>query len=218
MSARMRIVIVDDHPIVLLGLRNLVAAEPDFDLIAEASSGAAGLSLIRTERPDLAIIDISMADISGISLAQQLKQENSSVQILAMTVHEDRAYVSAALEAGIRGYVLKRSVTESLIPAIRAVLAGAIFIDQSIVAPMLAPQPSAKPRKAGLSDGVVLTNRESEVLKLVASGLSNKQIAAELGIGIKSVETYRARGFDKLRLRTRADIVRYGLAHGWLSP
>ncbi len=113
MSARMRLVIVDDHPIVLLGLRNLVAAEPDFDIIAEANSGAAGLSLIRAERPDLAIIDISMADISGISLAQQLKQENSSVQLLAMTVHEDRAYVSAALEAGIRGYVLKRSVTES---------------------------------------------------------------------------------------------------------
>ena len=124
MNERIRIALSDDHPIVLEGLRNLVRVEKDFDLVGEATTGLAALKLIRDVRPDVAVIDISMPEMNGIILSRRLAEECDSVRILILTSHEEQAYAKQALAAGVRGYVLKRSAAENLVPAIRAVSTG----------------------------------------------------------------------------------------------
>jgi DNA-binding NarL/FixJ family response regulator len=122
--SKTRIVLADDHPIVLDGLRNLIRAEDDFELVGEAGSGLAALKVIRETRPDVAVLDISMPEINGIVLSRRLVGEIPELSVLMLTLHEDRAYLNQALEAGVRGYVLKRSAVENLVHAIRAVLVG----------------------------------------------------------------------------------------------
>jgi DNA-binding NarL/FixJ family response regulator len=212
-----RVVLADDHPIVLNGLRNLIRAEDDLDLVGEASSGLAALKLIREKQPDIAVVDISMPELNGILLSRRLAEELPSVRILVLTLHEDRAYVKQALDAGVRGYILKRSAAENLVQAIRAVVIGGLYLDPAIAYRMF----DASPKHAGRSKSSVaapdLTDREAEVLKLVALGFTNKETARQLDVGVKSVETYKARGAEKLGLKTRAELVRYASVQGWLT-
>ena len=211
-----RIVLADDHPIVLDGLRNLIRAETDFELVGEAASGLAALKVIRDQRPDVAVLDISMPEINGIVLSRKLAAEIPQVSVLMLTLHEDRAYLNQALEAGVRGYVLKRSAVENLVQAIRAVLVGGLYIDPAI---------SARPHDGKRSSGKIiphggapaLTEREAAVLRMAGWGLTNKEIASRLDVGVKSVETYKARGLEKLGLKTRAELVRYASTQGWLE-
>jgi len=216
-SVRIRIVLCDDHPIVLAGLRNLIEAEDDLDLVGEATNGIAALKVIREQRPDVAIVDISMPELNGIVLARRLAEEMSSVRVLMLTLHEDRAYLKQALEAGVRGYVLKRSAAGNLVHAIRAVIVGGLYVDPAIVDRVFDAQSSRNRRSAIRSAMPDLTDREAEVLKLAALGLTNKEIARRLDVGVKSVETYKARGLEKLSLKTRAELVRYASAQGWLA-
>jgi DNA-binding NarL/FixJ family response regulator len=212
---RTRIVLADDHPIVLDGLRNLVRAESDFELVGEAASGLAALKIIRELCPDIAVLDISMPELNGIVLSRRLAEEMPALRILVLTLHEDRAYLNQALEAGVRGYVLKRSAVENLVQAIRAVLVGGLYVD-----PAIAGRASdGKRAKTTADKGTrpALTDREADVLKMAAAGFTNKEIASRLDVGVKSVETYKARGFEKLGLKTRAELVRYGSAQGWLN-
>ena len=212
MSGTTRIVLADDHPIVLNGLRSLIAAADDLELVAEACSGTEALKVIREKKPDVAVIDISMP----IVLSRRLAKEAASVKILILTLHEDRAYLRQAIEAGVCGYVLKRSAAEGLVRAIRAVVTGGLYVDPAIANRLFdsTPRQGAGPRSGGMPD---LTDREGDVLKLVALGYTNKEIARQLDIGVKSVETYKSRGVEKLGLKTRAEIVRYASAQGWLS-
>jgi len=214
-SARIRIVLADDHPIVLNGLRNLVEAESDLDLVGEASAGIEALKVIRDKRPDVAVVDISMPELNGIMLSRRVAEEMPSVRLLVLTLHEDRAYLRQALDAGVRGYVLKRGAAENLVQAIRAVVVGGLYVDPAIANGLL----KVAPRRNGRLDAGVpdLTLREAEVLKLVALGLTNKEIAHRLDVSVKSAETYKARGVDKLGLKTRAALVRYASAQGWLA-
>ena len=216
MSVRTRIVLADDHPIVLNGLRNLIAAEDDFELAAEALSGMEALRLIRDQRPDVAIVDISMPELNGIALSRRIAKEIPSVKVLILTLHEDRAYLRQAIDAGVRGYLLKRSAAENLAPAVRAVVNGGLYVDPAIANRMFDSLPS---RGGGLMTAGIqaLTDRECEVLRLVALGHTNKEIAHRLDVGVKSVETYKARGLEKLDLKTRAELVRYAAMQGWLS-
>jgi len=211
MSAR--VAIVDDHAVVLAGLKALIEGAEGFDLVGEAKSGAEAFTLIRETRPDVAVIDISLPDYSGLELAERLAQTAPEVKLLALTVHEDRAYVQPMLRAGARGYLLKRSAAEDLVRAIRAVLAGGVYIDPLIAENALPANEAAGPG-GGSED---LSPREFDVLRLTAQGYSNKEIAARLDVGVKTVETYKARGCEKLGLRTRADIVRHGAVRGWLD-
>jgi DNA-binding NarL/FixJ family response regulator len=215
-NAATRIVLADDHPVVLNGLRNLIQAEDDLDLVGEASTGLSALKVIREQRPDVAVVDISMPELNGIMLSRRIAEEMPSIRLLVLTLHEDRAYLTQALEAGVLGYVLKRSAAENLVQAIRAVVIGALYVDPAIADRMLEPSPkrAGRPKEAGASG---LTEREAEVLKLVALGFTNKEIARQLVIGVKSVETYKARGGEKLGLKTRAALVRYASAQGWLA-
>ncbi|MGC1776847.1 MAG: response regulator transcription factor [Xanthobacteraceae bacterium] len=212
-----RIVLADDHPIVLDGLRNLLRAEDDFELVGEAASGLAALKVIRDKRPDVAVLDISMPELNGIVLSRRLAAEIPQVSVLMLTLHEDRAYLNQAMEAGVRGYVLKRSAVENLVQAIRAVMVGGIYIDPSISTRThdgKRTSSKATPQSGGVP---ALTEREAAVLKMAGLGLTNKEIASRLDVGVKSVETYKARGLEKLGLKTRAELVRYASAQGWLE-
>jgi len=212
-SNRTRVVLADDHPVVLAGIRALLQAVPDIELIGEVADGAEALTLIETQKPDVAILDISMPGLNGIELSRRLSETCPTVKIIALTVHEDRAYVKPLIQAGAQGYLLKRSAAEDLIRAVNAVAAGGMYLDPAIV-------------NNALSDGelssvtptpdVTLSPREEDVLKAIAQGFSNKEIAASLQLSTKTIETYKARAADKLNLKSRAEIVRYGVAKGWL--
>ncbi len=217
MNEKIRIALSDDHPIVLEGLRNLIRVENDFDLVGEATTGLAALKLIRDVRPDVAVIDISMPEMNGIMLSRRLAEECDSVRILVLTSHEEQAYARQALDAGVRGYVLKRSAAENLVPAIRAVFTGGLHVDPAIANRMFnanSKRSSGSQREFKPSG---LTDREAEVLRLVALGFANKEVSRQLGVGVKSVETFKARGVEKLGLKTRADLVRYAAAQGWFA-
>jgi DNA-binding NarL/FixJ family response regulator len=217
MTGKIEIVLADDHPIVLDGLRNLIRAERDFALVGEAGNGAAALRIIRERRPDVAVLDVSMPDLNGIALSRRLGAELPQVRLLMLTLHEDRAYLNQALEAGVRGYVLKRSAVENLVQAIRTVAAGERYVDPALAA-RAGDGTRVNDRAAGSKrTAPPLTEREREVLKMAARGFTNKEIAGRLGVGVKSVETYKARGLEKLGLRTRAELVRYGSGQGWLE-
>lgn len=217
MTAKTRIVLADDHPIVLDGLRNLLRAEEDFELVGEATSGLAALKIIRETQPDIAVVDISMPEINGIALSRRLAAEMPALRLLVLTLHEDRAYLNQALEAGVRGYVLKRSAVENLVQAVRAVLVGGLYIDPAIVGRVFDGKRASKKSAAKNGMAPALTDREADVLKMAASGLTNKEIASRLDVGVKSVETYKARGLEKLGLKTRAELIRYASGQGWLD-
>ncbi len=171
------------------------------------------LDLMADAKPDVAVIDISMPDMNGIELARRTAQHCPAVRLVALTVHEDQSYVQQILAAGARGYLLKRSAAEELVRAVRAVVAGGLFLDPAIAAKAL-----AVPALPGNDDASpVLSPREEDVLRHTAQGLSNKEIAGRLEISTKTVETYKARAIEKLALRSRSEIVRYASRRGWLD-
>jgi DNA-binding NarL/FixJ family response regulator len=216
-TEKIRIVLADDHPIVLDGLRNLIRAEQDFELVGEAASGLSALKIVREQRPDVAVLDISMPELNGIVLSRRLAGEMPDLRLLVLTLHEDRAYLNQALEAGVRGYVLKRSAVENLVQAIRAVMVGGLYIDPAIVGRVFESNQVNKRLAARKGVAPALTDREADVLKMAALGFTNKEIASRLDVGVKSIETYKARGLEKLGLKTRAELVRYASGQGWLD-
>ncbi len=201
------IVLADDHPFILLALKQLIAAEADLELVGEAVTGIDALSLVRSITPDVAVIDVAMPGMSGILLTRKISEERPTVKVLILTAHEDEGHVKQALSAGACGFILKRSATTTLIPAIRAVLAGGTFIDPQI----------AGRSAQGEAGAIELSPREREVLRLTALGHSTKAIAQSMGIGGKSVETYRSRALEKLGLKSRSEIVKYAVSEGWLT-
>lgn len=215
MKDKTRIVLADDHPIVLTGLRNLIESESDFTVVGEATSGPEALKLIREARPDIAIVDISMPGMSGIVLTRRLTEEAPDIKILMLTLHEDRAYLRQALDVGARGYVVKRSAAANLVSAVRSVIAGGTYIDPGIVNRVLNRSPAGN--RVSIRETRDLTDRETEVLKLSSLGLTNKEISYQIGVGVKSIETFKARGLAKLEIQSRADLLRYASQVGWLS-
>jgi DNA-binding NarL/FixJ family response regulator len=216
MSRRIRVTLADDHPIVLSGLRSLIQAQSDLELVGEASDGLLALELIKEQKPDVAVVDISMPDLNGLSVARRIAQVLPSVQIIALTLHEDRAYVKQAFDAGVRGYVLKRSAADNLVHAIRSVFDAGLYVDPAIAYRMFDDVPK-RTGKSEIEIAADLTDRETEVVKLVALGFTSKEIARQLDLGVKTVETYKARAAEKLGLKSRAEIVRYAAAQGWLA-
>lgn len=217
MTTKSTIALCDDHPIVLNGLRNLIESEQDFEIAGTATDGLAALKLITDKHPDIALIDISMPELNGIALARRLADQAPDSRVVVLTVYEDRAFLKQALDAGVRGYLLKRSAAESLIQALRAVLTGGIYVDPAIADRVFINNTPRQGRGGDKPLMPALTERESEVLKLTALGFTNKETARRLDIGVKSVETYKARGLEKLGLSTRAELVRYASAEGWLA-
>ncbi len=208
---RIRVILADDHPFILLALRQLVMAEPDLEFIGEAATGLDALSLVRSTTPDIAIIDVAMPKMNGIVLARKIREELPAVKVLVLTGHEDEAHLKQALAAGASGFIVKRSATTTLIPAIRAAVTGGTFVD-----PSLAGKMGGLTRRATIGADE-LSPREREVLRLTALGYATKEIGELMAIGAKSVETYRSRAIEKLGLKSKAEIVRFALAEGWLA-
>ncbi len=211
-----RVVIADDHPIVLTGLGMLIKADASLDLVGQATSGPDAVDVIRECRPDIAILDLSLPGIDGIQVIRALSAECQATGFIALTQHEDRAHFNQAIDAGARGYVLKRSAAVHLASAIRGVGVGGLYVDPAMAAYLFKPgsKPSCRRPDTSLPS---LTDRETEVLKLVATGLTTKQIASRLDISSSSVETYKMRASKKASIGSRADIVRYASAQGWLA-
>ncbi|CAO4194089.1 MULTISPECIES: response regulator transcription factor [Methylobacteriaceae] len=213
---RIRVALADDHPIVLAGIRTLLNADPEIELVGEATSGSDALPMIHSAGPDVAVVDVSMPGLNGLELAERVAGECPGTRVLVLTVHEDAAYVQPLLRAGARGYLLKRSAADDLLRAVRAVASGGIYLDPSIAGHALA-DPSSVGGPGPGEAGEALSPREMEVLRLIAQGFSNKEIARRIDLSVKSVETYKARAAEKLGLRTRAEIIRYAAAQGWLD-
>lgn len=209
------VVLADDHPVVLAGLKALLAGLHDIRVIGEATTGPEALHVFRETSPDIAVLDISLPEINGLRLAEIAARDFPKLKLLALTVHEDRAYVQPMMRAGARGYLLKRSAPDELIRAIRAIAAGGLYLDPAIAELIVPLAPTEE--AAGRSQSGELSHRETEVLQMISRGLSNKEISGRLDISIKTVETHKARALDKLGFRTRAEIVRYGVSHHWLN-
>jgi DNA-binding NarL/FixJ family response regulator len=213
--SKTRVLLADDHAVVRAGLKALVDAEPDMAVVAEAGDGREAVRLAAEAKPDVAVLDLSMPEMNGAQAAAAIRRDGPAVKVLALTVHEDRSYLKQVLEAGASGYVLKRSAAEELIHAIRAVAAGGVYLDPALAGRVVAGF-VGEPAAGGAPGGAALSDREEEVLRLIAQGFSNKEIAARLDVSVKTVETYKARAMQKLDLRSRVDIIRYALGRGWL--
>ncbi|MEN3230279.1 response regulator transcription factor [Methylorubrum rhodesianum] len=214
---RIRVILADDHPVVLAGIRTLLNADPEVELVGEATDGGEALPMIRAVAPDVAVIDVSMPGLNGLELTERVTGECPGTRVLVLTVHEDAAYVQPLMRAGARGYLLKRSAADDLLRAVRAVASGGVFLDPSIAGHALAETSGSDGRPGAAEGREPLSPREAETLRLIAQGFSNKEIARRIDVSVKSVETYKARAAEKLGLRTRAEIIRYGAAHGWFD-
>lgn len=216
-TARLRVFFADDHPIVLDGIRALIAGNERLDLVGYALDGPTALRRAIDLRPDVAVLDLSMPGMSGIDVAKKLIAACPNCRVLLLTVHEDAAYLRQALETGAVGYVLKRSATEELNRAIHAVAAGGVYLDPAIAGRALGSAARQIPVSADTLTGVELSSREIEVARLTAAGYSTKTIALKLHIGAKSVETYKSRYMKKLGFQSRVELIHFAIGKGWLS-
>ena len=209
-----RVVLADDHVLLRQGLQSLLDAEPDLEVVGQAGSGDEAMACACTLVPDVVVMDVSMPNGDGIRATEKIRSECPAVRILGLSRHLDPGYVRRFLSAGASGYVVKRATAVELVQAVRAVAAGGTYLDAA-VAPLLAD--THRDALRGAISGTALTARETEVLRLIARGRSNRDIAAALGISIKTVEYHKARCAAKLGLRGRADIVRYAISQGWME-
>ncbi|MGO8931346.1 MAG: response regulator [Limisphaerales bacterium] len=213
---KLRILLADDHKVVRDGLRLLIDGQRDMRVAGEAATGKEALRQARDLRPDVVVMDLSMPEMNGLQATERLKAEWPEVKVVALTVHEDPSYLVQLCKAGAAGYVLKRSAGDELIAAIRIVARGGLHFDPTVASKALTGRVREFSGKGGPRAGD-LSEREKEVLILVAWGYSNKEIAGDLDLSVKTVETYRVRISEKLALRSRTEIVQYALRQGWLN-
>ncbi len=209
-----RIVLADDHILLRQGLQVLIDAEPDLEIVGQASSGTEVIEHARSLSPDLVVMDVSMPDGDGIRATAHIRSHFPAVRVLGLSRHLDPGYARRLLDAGASGYIVKRTTATALIRAIRLVDRGETYIDAA-VAPLLVKK--TRDHRRGATDSSDLTPREAEVLRLIARGRSNRDIAVALGISVKTVEFHKARSVAKLGLPSRADIVRYAIGEGWME-
>jgi two-component system response regulator NreC len=218
--APIRILLVDDHAVVRAGLRMLLGADAELQIVGEAENGAQALRLTDELAPDIVLMDISMPDMNGIEATRRIKASHPNVAVLALTMHEDDQYFFEMLGAGASGYVPKRAAPNDLISAIHAVQGGGVFLFPSVARSLVqdylqrANQPSAEHPSRSFD---ALTDREREVLILIAQGRSNQEIADQLVISIKTVNRHRENIMAKLDLHSRVELVRYALEKGLID-
>jgi DNA-binding NarL/FixJ family response regulator len=207
----LRVLLADDHSIVRRGLRSLIETQPDLKVVAEAGDGLEALKLCDEHQPDAVILDVAMPKLKGIEVAERLQKLHRPPSVLILSMHADESYIIRALAAGARAYLLKDATDEDLIPALRAVAAGRPFFSPSVTG-VLIEDYVRQLQARGLTDSYhLLTDREREVLQLLAEGRSNKEVAALLDVGVSTVETHRANLMQKLNLHNTAEIVLYAV-------
>lgn len=213
----LRIFLADDHETVREGLRLIINAQADMNVVGEANNGRDAISLACELKPDVLVMDVSMPELNGLKAAAKLKRIAPDIKILTLTRHTDEAYLKELLQAGVSGYVLKQSVSTELLNAIRAVAAGGNYLDPAITGKVFGSYAGKGKRRRGETLGSQLTDRESDVLRQIALGYSNKEIGERLDISVKTVEAHKANALKKLDMRSRIDIVRYAILQGWLQ-
>ena len=216
MNTPVRVLLADDHAVLRAGLRLLLENQPGFEVVGEAASGLEVLTLAEQLHPDLILLDLSMPGLSGLDALPTLRRIAPTTRILILTMHDDAQYLRRALKEGAAGYILKKAADSDLLAAIRAILRGDVYVHSSMNRALLEdmlPTPQATTEDAWES----LSEREQEVLRLVALGHTSAEIGDQLSLSPKTVETYRARGMEKLGVTTRAGLVRFALQRGLLS-
>lgn len=217
-KAKIRILLADDHAIVREGIKRILMAEPDLDVVGEAEDGVQAVELAKRVKPDVAILDISMPRLNGIEATKQIREALPATHILALTMHEDDTYVFQLLKAGASGYVLKRAAATDLVQAIRAAHRGEAFLYPSVAKAVVADYLKRLERGEDRDAYDGLTEREKEILTLIAEGATNQEIAQRLFISVKTVQTHRAHIMEKLNLHDRAKLVRYAIRKGLIEP
>lgn len=210
----LRVLLADDHALVREGLRALIDAQPDMEVAGEAENGDQALAQANTLAPDVVVLDVWMPRLDGVRATPLLKRACPDAAIVVLTACDDANTLRELLDAGATGYVLKHAAGEELVGAIRAVVAGGVYVDPRIAGELVT---TTTPPPAGeRATSVKLSDREAEVLRAIAQGYSNKEIAIQLELSVRTVETYRARSMEKLGLNSRVDIVRYAAEQRWL--
>lgn len=202
-----RIALIDDHVLVRDGVKSLLSAMPHFEVVAQAESGAAALELVANTEVDLLLVDVGLKDMNGLELTRRLCSLYPGIKILILSMYDNQEYVRTSINAGAFGYVLKNAPSQELIAAIEAIVAGGSFYSPEI----------ARKLATNVRDENELTPRELQVLSMIAKGLNNKEVARELDISVRTVETYRLSIRRKLNIDTPAALVKYALEHGLIS-
>jgi two-component system response regulator NreC len=217
---KIRILIADDHAVLRAGLRLLINMQPEMEVVGEAANGQEAVRKVIETKPHVAIVDITMPESGGIQAIERIRQECPQTRVLVLTMHDDTAYLRSALAAGVSGYVVKKSADSELISAIQAVHRGHMFVDLASSTGAIQDVLSNKETRGQIQGDAktLLSQREREVLNLIAQGHTNQQVADRLCLSVKTIETYRSRLAEKLELRTRADLVRYALEIGLIGP
>jgi two-component system response regulator NreC len=212
--SRIRVLLAEDHEIVRHGLRLLIDAQSDMEVIDEVGNGRFAIRHAHMLKPDVVVMDLFMPEMNGLAATRSLKTSQPGIAVVALTRHTDDAYVHELMNAGASAYVLKQSTSTELLRAIRAAAAGNRYVDTSIAARMAGNDAAASRRHPATPPSV--SDRENQVLRMMARGHSNKEIAATMGISVKTVEVHKANAMRKLGLRGRIDVVRYAVLQGWL--
>lgn len=214
---KMRILLAEDHKVVREGTRRLLESQNDFEVVGEASDGVEAVELTKKLKPEIIIMDVSMPRLNGIEATKQIKALYPNIAILVLTGYDDDEYVFALLEAGAAGYLLKESSGEELIDAIRQVMTGEPVLHPKIMKKVLNRLRSPVEDQPGQSLVDVLSDREMEVLRLAAKGMSNMEIADSLTLSVRTVQTHLRSIFNKLGVGSRSEAIVYGLKKGWLT-
>lgn len=211
----LRLLLVDDHPVMRAGVRALLTAEPDLKIVGEADDGAPAVKLVLDLRPDVVIMDISLPELGGAEATKQILAAVPETRVLVLSAHEETAVVRLLFGAGATGYVLKRSAGDELVRAVHVVAARQTYVDPAM-APALDAAPRSRRHSAKGLPAASLSEREAEVIRLIARGHTSKEMAEKLGISPRTLETYKSRAMAKLTLRSRAELIRYAMRSGWL--
>lgn len=214
MADRLRIALCDDHAVVRSGLRRILEAEPDFEVVAEAGTADEAVTVARETQPDVFVMDIGLPDRNGIAATTEVCEVSPTTKVLVLTVHDDVAYLRRAFDAGAAGYLVKEAADIELVQAVRQVAMGKQYVHPTLGAALLAPD-TASARPAG--PGGELSEREVEILAFIAKGLTNAEIAQQLFVSVRTVETHKSHIHQKLNVRTRAELVRIARAAGLLE-
>lgn len=213
-----RILLVDDHAVVRLGLRMLLEHEPDIEIVGEADSASEGLNLVTKLEPDVILMDIGLPDISGIEATRNVKRVRPETAVVALTIHEDEEYFFQMLDAGASGYVPKRAAPEELLTAIRTAARGEVYLYPTMAKLLVKDYLGQQEDSISEASQNGLTPRESEVLALLAEGLTNTEIGDILSISPKTVARHRENIMDKLNLHSRTELVKYAIRKGIIEP
>lgn len=211
-----QVLLAEDHQTVREGIKMIINAEEDMTVVGEAGNGREVIILAEKLNPDIVLMDISMPELNGLIATAKLKRTLPDIKILTLTRHTDNAYLQELLQAGVNGYLLKQSASSELLRAIRVVSSGENYLDPKITGKVLAGYSETKTRLRGEIRGEKLTGRESETLRHISLGYSNREIAEKMDISIKTVEAHKANALKKLDISTRREIMSYAILQGWM--